>query len=876
MDPRFGRDLPHHAAGLMLRLRALFRRRRLDRDLDDEMQFHLAMREEKLRSEGMAAAEAHAAARRRFGSPTSIRERCRALWTFEWIESCWQDVRFGARQLRHSPAFTVVSALTLALGVGGTVALYTLFDTILWRPMADPHLQRLVVVAQRLPGPSRVTFFDAASVADLEDIRASAASFEGLGIYRNTETDLMDPDGQPFRVESATVAPGFFAAVHAKPAIGRTFGPGEERVAVLSDDLWRARFQADRRIIGTTVRVDGANCTVIGVMPPGFTLPRVNRKLWLPLPAAGADRTTRTAMAMGHLKPNVTMQQAAAELEAIGKRLASIYPDTNRERRFHSWTYQYFMIGPLVPIYEALLLGAAGFVLLIACANVASLQFARATARWREIALRTALGAPRGRIVRQLAMESVLVAALGAAVGIVAAHWALLATKASIPSYMREFLPGWDHIGLNLSALAFALGCALASGLIIGLAPAWRSSRPNLTEALKEGGHGGGGSRTRARLRSILVVGELAAAVVLVIGAALMVRGFQSLVGAAAYLQPDRVLAIRVSLNQVRYGTPAQRAAFFREAVNRAGALPGVRASFTVSAMPFSRTLDGAPFVVENRQMKPDTVQIRAVSAGYFGAMQVPLLAGSLNLDAPHTAVISESAAKHWSVSAGQRIQMNPPDGPWFTIAGIVGDVQQTALGREPMATVYYSYEQLPRREMDIVVRTSGAATALASSLRAVVRGLDPEQVITYVESMTEMIHDEAFVFAYMAALMGIFGLIAMSLSAIGIYGVMAYVVAQQQHEIGVRMALGAPRGAVMRMLLSRGMRTAAIGMAIGVVPAYALARLMRAAVFGVNLRDPAVFLALPLGLLAVALLAIFLPARRGTKVDPILALRNE
>jgi putative ABC transport system permease protein len=794
------------------------------------------------------------------------------LWTFASLEILWQDIRYGARQLRLSPGFTVVSALTLALGVGGTVAIYSLFDTVLWRPMADPNLRNLAIVAQAIPGQPHL--FAPASLPDLQDIRANAASFQGLALFRNTASDLVDPGGQPFRVESAQVAPDFFPTVGTQPALGRTFTAGETGVVVLSDDLWRTRFGANPDITGTTIRVDGRDSTVIGVMPPGFTLPRVNRKLWLPLDASAADRAEPSAMAMGLLKPGLSVRQAEVEMNAVAARLERDYPETNRGRRFVAWTYQRFLIGDYVPIFEALLLGAAIFVLLIACANVAGLQVARATSRWRELSLRAALGASRGRVVRQLLTESLLLAFCGTIVGLFAARWGLVVLKANIPPDMRTYMPGWAEIGLHLPALLFASACAAVSGLATGLAPAWRSSRPALAESLKEGGRGG--TNSRARLRSILVAAELAAAVVLVIGAGLMVRGFRSLIGAGAHLDPQHVLTLRVSLNPVRYRSPLQETEFYREVLDRVTPLPGVRSAIAISAMPFSRTSDSAPFLIEARQSTSDPAQVRAVSPGYFRALSIPLLSGTLDLEAPASALVSESAARRWSVSAGQRIQMHPPDGPWLSIAGVVGDTQQTILSRDPEPTVYFSYRQFPRREMDIALRTAPEAMQLAAAARAAIRAVDPEQPITSLSSLAAMIDQEAFVFAYMAALMGIFGLISLGLSAIGVYGVMSYVVSQQRHEIGVRIALGAPRAAVMRMLFRRGMRTAGTGLLLGLLPAYGLARLMRSAVWGVSLADPALFTVIPLTLLTAAALAIYIPARRGTRIDPILALRDE
>ena len=873
LEPHGGGDRADHAAGIRLRLRGLLLRRQLDRDLDDELAFHLAMREARFRREGMTAADARAAARRQFGNVGSLRERCRDLWTFTWLETFWQDIRCGARQLRRSPGFTFVAATILALGIGATTAIYSMFDTVLWRPMGALDLPGLVAVTGAVPGQPH--FFGPAAAADLEDIRDAATSLESLAIYENVNLNLVDAGGEAIRVEGVRVTPDFFRVASAQPAIGRTFTAGEQRVVVLSDDLWRRRFRADPAIEGRTIRIDGLNCTVVGVMPPDFTLPRSNRKLWLPLEPARGDRASLACLAIGRLKPGRSVEQAAAEIDGIASRLAKTFPATNRDRRFRTWSYQHFLVGDYIPIYETMLLGAAIFVLLIACANVASLQFARAAERRREVAVRLALGAGRRRIVRQLATESVLLAAAGGAMGVLVAGWALALIKWRVPAEIRTYMPGWSQIGLNLHALAFALACAAASGIVAGLAPAWQCSRPNLAESMKEGARGSGAG-VRTRLRSILVAAELALAVVLLVGAGLMVRGFQSLVWGGAGLDPGHMLTVHVSLTENQYREPWRIAAFYQDVRDRAGALPGVRSAVVVTAMPFSRASFAQPVAIEGSTKQPEVVQVQAVSPEYFRSLQIPLVSGTTSLEAARSAVVSQAMARRWSLALGRRIQLGAPDGPWLNVAGIVGDMRQSVLSRDPAPTVYVSWQQFPRRDMDIGMRTAGDPMRLAPGLAAAIRAADPEQPYSNMSTLATLISQEAFVFAYMAALMGAFGLIALALSAIGVYGVMSYVAAQLRHEIGVRMALGASRASVLGMLLGRGMRTAAVGMLIGAIPAFGLARLMRAFVWGVSLRDPATLVAIPLALLAAAALAIYVPARRGTRVDPMAALREE
>jgi len=796
-----------------------------------------------------------------------------------WLATFWQDVRFAGRQLQRNPSFTTVAALTIALGVGATTSIYSMIDTVIWRPIPIPHLEKVAVVVQAVPGQPYL--WKLSPPADIETIRHEDTYLESLASWTQTMVNIVDAGGEALRLEAELVTPNFLAVAGVQPAIGRTFlpnedQPGREREVVLSDTVWRAHFGGDPNLVGHTIRLDGRNYTVVGIMPPGFYFPTPSRQIWMPLVLTPEERTSRSVGMVdfgGRLSPGHTLAQFAAEVNGIAARLAQQYPDTNAHRRYLEWSGQkYFGGGTLIPVYTALLLGAALFVLLIACMNVANLQFARATSRWREMAVRTALGARRGRLVRQLVTESTALALTGAALGLLFAKWGLTIIQAHVPAELVRYNPGLAPIGLNRHALVFTLVAALASGILAGLAPAWRGSRAHLV-----GGPPGPG---RHRLRSLLVAAEVALAVVLLVGAGLMVRGFQTLVSGTNVLDPATLLTMQLSLSDDR-----EPATYYREVLDRLAALPGVTSVAAVTAVPYSRHGGMSDVSLEGRPVEPGKrpdAWVQSATPELFHILRIPLRAGRFPAasDTAKTlpiAAVSETMARRWwpdGSAIGRRLRIG--DGPWVEIVGVVGDIERSVIDRSLVPTVYLPFAQSPEPQMDIAIRTAGDARTLASAARSAVRAVDREQPIMNLNTMTNLIQQEAFVLAYMAALMGVFGLLALALSSIGVYGVMAYAVSGQTQEIGIRMALGAPRGTVLAMLFRRGMWTALAGLLVGMIPAFALARLMRAVVFGVSAVSPAVFAGIPLVLAAAAAIAILIPARRATKIDPMAALRTE
>jgi putative ABC transport system permease protein len=805
-----------------------------------------------------------------------------------------RDVRYAVRSVSKSPGFAVTAIVTLALGIGATTAIFSVCDAMLWKPVPLPRIESLVMVHQAVPGDPRD--FSDDTPADVADIRAQSGSFEGSAIYQQGMANIVTQGGEPERADESLAGANFFDVLGVQAEIGRGFRagddePGAARVVVLSDGFWRRRFGADPAIAGKTIRLDDHDTTVIGVMPASVNFP-LPTELWTPLALTLEQRHSRTNQSLtviARLKPGRTLPQAAAEIDGIARRLAAQYPDTNKNRRFLVRSTLEFLIGAENRQYALLLFWSVMFVLLIACGNVANLQYARATGRAREIALRTALGAARWRLVAQVVMECVVLSVGGAIAGIALAEWGLDMIRAGMPPRIGKYIVGWQQIHLDLRTLAFMLAAAVLAGILAGLAPAWQCSRPNLTESLRDGGRGSSSGRSRRRLRGILVGAEIALAVVLLVGASLMVRGFQALVRGAANLEPASLLSLRLALTDTKYHENSQMLGFYDDVLRRIDSLPGVKSAVAVTALPYSGHSSGRSFTIEGRPVErgdQPSGQVQNVSPKYFETLRVPLRSGRFlgRVDGPDTlrvGVVSERMAQLWwphESPIGKRLKFGAPTSKeqWITVVGVVGDTTHDVFDRNPRSVLYVPMAQYPRLWMDIAVRTAGDPLRLAPAVTAAIRAVDPEQPISNMATLETWMHEQSVGLNYMAVLMGIFGVLALVLSSVGVYGVMAYVVSEQTPEIGIRMALGAARSSVLAIVFRRGMITAVVGLVVGMAMAVGFAHLIASMVYGVSESDPATFIGIPIALLAAAALAIYIPARRAMKIDPIVALRYE
>jgi putative ABC transport system permease protein len=807
----------------------------------------------------------------------------------------WRDVRYGWRLLRKSPSFAITAILTLGIGIGLTSAVYSVCDAMLWKPVALPHLESLAMVLQSVPGDA--DDWNQLTPADFDDIRRNSTALQNIAGWRSDLADVVINSGEPEGVLRTAVTANFFDCLEVRPAQGRTFEegedqPGREREVVLSNRMWKNRFGGATDVLDRQIRINGENYTIIGILPDSFDFPLAT-DIWVPNALSPAERTSRRTnmiAALARLKPGGSIGTASSEIESIATHLADSYPDTNWNRHFTVRPAHRFLVNYQREQYLIMLLSSGLFVLIIACVNVANLQFARGTGRLREVAVRIALGSSRWRIITQLTTENVLLSLLGALVGLALGKVAIEMIKSGMPAELQRFVLGWKDIQLDERALIFTLTAAVLSGILAGLAPALQSSRPNLCNALKEGGRAGSGGAGRHRLRNILVAAEIALAVVLLAGAGLMVRGFRAQVSNSAGLDPGSLLTLRVPLISKKYHEPHQITTFYQDVITRIEALPSIRSVAAVSALPYSGHANGRTFTIEGRPLeKPDDMpkgMYQVASPSYFATLHIPLITGRLlsesdGANSPKVAVISKRMASRWwrnQSPLGQHIRVgdSSEDSPWLTIVGVVDDIIHSPYDREPRRTVYVPLQQAPAPWMDIAVRTTGDPLLAARPVTAAIRAVDPEQSIGEIQTMERAIHNSAIGLNFMAVLMGVFGMIALSLSAIGVYGVMAHTVAEQNRDIGIRMALGAQKGTVLGMIFQRGMLTICIGLIVGLPLALGLSRILASVIYGVAATDVFTFVVISGALIVAASLAIYIPARRAMSIDPIVALRYE
>ena len=863
-----------------LRLKLVFKRRQLDRDLDDELQFHLAMREQKLREQGVAAEESPYAARRQFGNVTLLKETSRALWGFGWLEILWQDLRYGVRQLKRNPGFTAVAVITLALGIGATTAIFTVVNAVLLRPLPYPHPEQLVYV-QEILGEYGLSPF--VGNREFAAWRNQSRTLSPIAAYMDFTANLTG-GGEPERIICGMATTTFFSILGVHPVVGRLFlteedRPGGPPVVILSEALWKRRYGGDPSVVGKGVTLDGKAYTVVGVLPATFVIPdrfKIEHALWVPIAesetGAGPFRIFRV---IGRLKPGVSVATARTELDTILQ--PTVRKDIRESVVVSPWQEQIAQDSRLSLL---LFLGAVGFLLLIACVNVANLLLSRAATRQKEMAVRLAVGAGRRRIIRQLLTESVLLALLGGLIGLALARWG----KDLLIVFISPNLPALEPIGLDYRVLAFSLALAAVTGLAFGLAPALQASRVSLSDVLKEAGRSGAELRSGMLFRNLLVVSETALAMVLLVGAGLLLRSFLRVLGIDMGFKPEHTLCVSIDLTLSKYPTPKDQARFFQQVIEGIKSLEGVQ-SVAGSGMPplGNRTGTITGFAVEGRSEEIGGASFAIISPDYFRTMGIPLKQGRDFGDndrdgLPSVAIVNETFARRYfpnEICLGRRVSSWVHKKDWLTIVGIVGDTRHR-VEKEPDPQIYVPYLQDGQPYMTLLVRTAGNPRLWEGAVRREVMSVDKDQPphdFATLEQLEAASHTSRRVNLLLLSAFAGLGLI---LASVGIYGVVSYSVSQRTHEIGVRTALGASQSAVLKLVVGQGVRSALIGTGVGLATSFGVTRFLQAMLFGVKFADPATFLGAALLWIAIALLASYIPARRATKVDPMEALRYE
>lgn len=852
--------------------------------MEEEMRFHLERKTEQNRDDGMSAEEAGYAARRRFGNAALLKERSREAWGWSAVDHFMQDVKFAVRSLSRNPVFTLIVVLTLAFGIGVNTAIFSAVHALLLNPYPFPRPDRIVSVeARHISGKNGNTGYQ-----DFLDWQHQNSVFDAMAIVPWTGSYTLTGQGAPRRIMGGTTTAGFWKVLGIQPAMGRFFIeeddlPGAAQVALLTWEEWEQRYGKDPGILGRSVTVEGGSFAIIGVLPRGFVYPGIPTcEMFAPLHGKSSlGRTQHQYSVAARLKPGVSVAQAQSDMSMIASRLEKLYPETNTGWRIRVRPLRDALAqevrGPVLVMSTSVV-----FVLLLACVNISGLLLARASGRMREVGIRAALGAGRGRIVRQMLTETVVLSVAGGAAGVLLAFWMMRALRAMAPTYLALDATMY----LNPMVLAFTLAVSLATGIASGMIPAWLASGADPNSALKEEGSAWRRIRSRNRALSILVAGEVALSVVLMAGAGLMARSFLHGMQVETGIRPEDVVSFELGLPALKY-TRAQAAIFYRDLLDRLNHTPGIESAAATDTLPMTGGMRGGAFLLDDRPKPPNwrenMVEYNASSPGYFATMGIPVLRGRDFNDqdtegSPPVGIVNEELVRQYFPGQdpiGRRYR-DDYDGKWRTIVGVVGSVKHQQPTNPPMPGVDAPLSQWPSPWMWIVIRGRGDASSVIAAARQVVRQLNPDLPLVKVRTMREVVSDSLMAPRLLMEFFGIFAAFALLLDAIGIYGIVDYSVRQRTHEMGIRVALGASRGKVIRLVLKRGVLPAVVGVLLGVPAALAASGLLRALLYGISPRDLTVFLGVPVVLLLVALGASILPARRAARVDPVIALRCE
>jgi predicted permease len=868
----------------LFRLRALVRSRRMDREIDDEIASHLAEATEEYVRQGLSPEEARWAAQRSFGGVTQTKEVYRQVGSFTWLEDLARDVRHALRTLRKSPAFTTAAAATLALAIGANTAMFSVLNAVLLRPLPYRSPDQLAMLWTE--DPTQNIREGRSARWDVEQWRSQSRGFEDMATFDTVTTILNGADG-PEQIPGASISPNLLSIIGVQPVKGRNFSIEEaeqrQRLVLISHRFWQARFGGSNDALGATIVLDGLPFQIIGILPADFQIARLDADVWTPHPKSGETvRRAATWFVVGRLRPAVTFQQAQAEMSAIARRLNDQLPATERNRGISVIPLSLYMVGPQSRLALWMLGGAVFFVFLIAAANVTSLSLARSTARAREMAVRAALGASAGRIVRQLLTESILLATVSGLIGILLA----LAGIRFIRAFGPANLPRLSEISLDFRVLGWALAISVLAGILVGLAPAMATLRRDLRPSGEESGRSVSGGAATRRIRRALVVAEFALAIVLLVGAGLLVRSLWHVNSIDPGFKTQRILVMELS-SPPTFDAHAQRNDLYHRVLEQVRTVPGVEDAGIIGDLFVSNSKEQILTVDGDKGMVSDHTRLGRdeVSADFFKTLGTPLLRGRFfsigdGPDAPPVAIINDAMARRsWPGQdpVGRRFKLGPlnSDRPWFTVVGVVADIRRQGPEREPFPQVYESLAQNSSRSVDVFVRTSTQdPVSMAGALKAAVRRVEKNAAIYGMAPLERQVGTYLTQRRFQTSLLTGFAVVALLMAAVGIYGLIQYSIAMRTREIGLRIAIGAQRGDIFRMMIGEGLKLSLTGLALGLVGAWWLGHTVSSLLFGVTASDPVTFTAVSLLLTAVATAACYFPARRAMKVDPIVALR--